>query len=77
MDSLVDSGSLQALIADLSKTAYRKPVEAALARATGIDCISLALREDLEAIIGNLINSTMEGRGTWYPSSYERMTLIT
>ncbi len=47
LESLAEVESLQGLIAALTKTAYRKSVEAALARAIGMDCISDALRNDL------------------------------
>lgn len=47
LESLVEVESLQGLIAALTKTAYRKSVEAALARTSGLDCISDALRNDL------------------------------
>ena len=47
VESLVQAGSLQALINALAKTAYRTAIEAALVRATGMDCISRALGRDL------------------------------
>jgi vacuolar-type H+-ATPase subunit C/Vma6 len=54
LSGLAEAGNLQGLIAGLSKTAYRKPVEAALARTSGIACISVALREDLESALGKI-----------------------
>jgi V/A-type H+-transporting ATPase subunit C len=54
LEVLAESGSLQGLIAGLSKTAYCKPVESALTRTSGIECVSIALREDLEATLGKL-----------------------
>jgi V/A-type H+-transporting ATPase subunit C len=54
LDALVEAGSIQGLIAALAKTAYRKSVETALARANGMDCIAEALRADLIANLGKL-----------------------
>ena len=47
LDALVEAKSLQGLIAALVKTTYQRPVESALARESGIDCISEALRKDM------------------------------
>jgi vacuolar-type H+-ATPase subunit C/Vma6 len=54
LEALAGSGSLQGLIAALTKTVYEKSVEAALTRATGIQCIDEALRNDLINTIGKL-----------------------
>ena len=54
LDALVETGSLQGLISALTKTAYCKPVEAALARTTGMDCIDEALRHDLVNTLGKV-----------------------
>jgi V/A-type H+-transporting ATPase subunit C len=51
---LAEAANLQGLIGGLSKTAYRKPVETALARTSGMACISIALREDLETALGKI-----------------------
>lgn len=48
LEKMAEAGSLQALIAELSKTSYRIPIEAALARVSGLECISFALHSDLE-----------------------------
>ncbi len=47
LESLAETGSLQGLIAALTKTAYQKPVEAALTRSSGMACIDEALHNDL------------------------------
>lgn len=54
LDALAETGSLQGLISALTETAYRKPVEAALARTSGMDCISEALRHDLVNTLGKV-----------------------
>jgi V/A-type H+/Na+-transporting ATPase subunit C len=54
LDALVEAGSIQGLITALTKTAYRKSVEAALARTGGMDCIAEALRTDLITSLGKL-----------------------
>jgi vacuolar-type H+-ATPase subunit C/Vma6 len=51
LEKMAEAGNLQALIAKLSKTPYRRPVEAALARVSGLECISVALHSDLESTI--------------------------
>lgn len=55
LDTLAESGSLQGLIAALSKTAYRRSVEAALARFTGMACIDEALRSELISSLGSIL----------------------
>jgi V/A-type H+-transporting ATPase subunit C len=55
LDMLAESGSLQGLIAALSKTTYRRSVEAALARCTGMSCIDEALRSELITTLGSLL----------------------
>jgi len=47
LELLSETGSLQSLITALLRTPYRKSIETALARITGIDCITEALRNDL------------------------------
>jgi len=47
LENLAGSGTITGLISALTKTAYHKSVEFALARMTGIDCINEALRMDL------------------------------
>ncbi len=45
--TLAENAGLPGLIAALTHTSYRKPVEAALTRTSGMDCINEALRLDL------------------------------
>lgn len=47
LESLAEAGSVRAMIAALARTTYRQPIEEALARASGMECISEALRRDL------------------------------
>lgn len=54
MVALAGVGSLQGLISALTKTAYRKSVESALTRTTGMDCIEDTLRNNLESTIGKI-----------------------
>lgn len=54
LDALVEAGNLQGFISVLVKTAYRKPLETALARTTGIECVAEALHIDLATTLGNL-----------------------
>jgi V/A-type H+-transporting ATPase subunit C len=46
LEALAEAGSLQGLISALAKTPYQKSVETALARASGLDCITQAIRMD-------------------------------
>jgi V/A-type H+/Na+-transporting ATPase subunit C len=61
LESLAGTGTLQGLIAALTKTVYQKSVEAALTRATGVQCIDEALRHDLVSTIGKLRDLYIEG----------------
>jgi len=54
LEALAEVGSLRGLIAALTKTPYRKPVEAALARTSGMNCIASALRDDLINTLGKI-----------------------
>jgi len=63
LETLAHKGSLQGLIAALTKTVYQKSVEAALTRATGMQCIDEALRNDLVNTIGKLRGFYMESAG--------------
>ena len=54
LEMLVETGSLQGLIAALSKTIYQKAVEAALTRVSGMQCIDEALRTDLVNTVGKI-----------------------
>jgi len=63
LETLADTGSLQGLIAALTKTVYQKSVEAALTRAAGMQCIDEALRSDLVNTVGKIRGFYMEGAG--------------
>lgn len=52
LHSLAKSGSLEGLISALTHTAYHKAVETALAHTTGMNCITVALRNDLIQTLG-------------------------
>jgi V/A-type H+-transporting ATPase subunit C len=54
LESLAEAESLRGLITALTKTAYREPVETALAHASGMACINEALREDLGDTLGRV-----------------------
>jgi V/A-type H+-transporting ATPase subunit C len=54
LEALVESGSLKGLITGLAKTAYRKFIESALARLSGMACIVEALREELIRTVGGI-----------------------
>lgn len=56
LETLAGLGSLMGLIAALTQTAYRKSVEAALLRFTGMNCIAYALDNDLVNTLGKLHN---------------------
>lgn len=62
-ENLAGATSLAGLLGALTKTAYRKPVELALARATGIECINEALRTDLVNTIGKIRSFYQDGEG--------------
>jgi V/A-type H+/Na+-transporting ATPase subunit C len=53
LEALTEIDSLDSLIAALTRTAYRRPVETALARMTGMDCINQALHDDLVSTLGS------------------------
>lgn len=63
LETLADKGSLQGLIAALTKTVYQKSVEAALTRTTGMQCIDEALRNDLVNTIGKIQGFYRESAG--------------
>ena len=52
LEALAETGSLQGMISALAKTAYQKSVEAALTRASGLECITQAIRTDLIGTLG-------------------------
>ena len=53
LEALAETGSLQGMISALAKTAYQKSVEAALTRASGLECITQAIRTDLIGTLGS------------------------
>ncbi len=63
LEALAGAGSLQGLIAILTKTVYQKSVEAALTRATGLQCIDETLRTDLVNTVGKIRGFYKEGAG--------------
>jgi V/A-type H+-transporting ATPase subunit C len=63
LEVLSEAGSLQGLIAALTKTVYQKSIEAALTRATGIQCIDEALRNDLVNTVGKIRGFYKESAG--------------
>ncbi len=63
LEFLAETGSLQGLIAALTKTVYQKSIEAALTRATGMQCIDEALRADLVNAVGKIRGFYMESAG--------------
>ncbi len=54
LEVLAGTGSVQGLIAALTKTAYQRSIEAALTRFAGLDCIDEALRSDLINTVGRI-----------------------
>ena len=56
LELLVESGSMKGLIAALTNTAYRRPVEVALTRTSGMACVAEALRVDLMSTLGEIGN---------------------
>jgi V/A-type H+-transporting ATPase subunit C len=63
LENLVGTGSLQGLIAALTQTAYRKSIDAALTRASGMACIADALHNDTVATLGQVSNFYLEKAG--------------
>lgn len=68
LEALVESRTLAAFINGLAQTAYRKAVEAALARASGMECIAEALRIDLVNTLGRV--------ASFYPERAREMVNI-
>ena len=54
LETLIESGSLQGLIAALIRTVYHEPVEAALTRWTGMECVSESLHAELINTLGKI-----------------------
>jgi vacuolar-type H+-ATPase subunit C/Vma6 len=63
LEVLAEAGSLDGLIAALTKTVYQKSVETALTRATGMQCIDEALRNDLINTVGRIGGFYKENAG--------------
>lgn len=68
LESLTAAGTLQGVIAGLTRTVYRKAVESALAHSTGMQSVDAALKSDLVAVIEKL-------RG-FYEEDAGRMTAL-
>jgi V/A-type H+-transporting ATPase subunit C len=68
LEALVESSSISGLITALTRTAYRKPVELALVRASDMDCIVEAVRIDLVSTLGTL--------GNFYQGSAREMVIL-
>lgn len=66
--ALVESNTHPGLIAAMTRTAYRKSIEAALTRASGMDCIVEALRLDLVSTLGKI--------KSFYPGDAGQMVAI-
>jgi len=69
LEALVDISNLQGLIAALSQTVYRKPIETALARTSGMDCI-------VEALHGDLTHTLWKARGFYQDRAGEMVTIL-
>jgi vacuolar-type H+-ATPase subunit C/Vma6 len=54
LEALADTGSMNGLIAALTRTPYQKPLEAALARTSGMNSIASAIREELVESLGKI-----------------------
>jgi V/A-type H+-transporting ATPase subunit C len=67
LEALCESGSQSGLTAALVRTVYRKPVEVALTRTTGMDCIYDALQNDL-------IDSIRKTRSFFQDQAYEMIS---
>lgn len=63
LESLAEAGSLQGLIAALTKTVYQKSIEAALTRGAGMYCIDEALKTDLVNAVGKIRGFYRDGAG--------------
>ena len=63
LEILTDSGSLQGLIAALTRTGYDKAIESALTHSTGMQCIDDALKNDLISVIGKMRGFYEESAG--------------
>jgi vacuolar-type H+-ATPase subunit C/Vma6 len=63
LEALAEAGSPDGLIAALTKTVYQKSIEAALTRATGMQCIDEALRNDLINTVGKIGGFYKENAG--------------
>lgn len=64
VEVLAESNSLHVLINALTKTTYRRAVEAALMRADGMACIAQALSRDLVETLGRMHSFYSGGAGT-------------
>jgi len=69
LEALAEAGSLRGLIAALTNTPYRKPVETALSRSSGINCIANALGDDLVNTLGKI-------RDFYRDAAYEMVMIV-
>ena len=63
LEILSETGSVRGLIAALTKTIYQRTVESALTRATGMQCVDDALRNDLVNTVGKIASFYKESAG--------------
>jgi V/A-type H+-transporting ATPase subunit C len=54
LEALSDAGSLNGLIAALTRTPYKKPLETSLARTSGMNSIASAIRDELVNSLGKV-----------------------
>jgi vacuolar-type H+-ATPase subunit C/Vma6 len=63
LEGLAQAGSINGLIAGLTKTPYQKPLESALARSSGINSIATAVRDELVGSLGKVQSFFTEEAG--------------
>jgi len=54
LDNLSEAGNMQALIADLARTPYRRPLEVALVHLVGREAVSRGVRAELEQTLARI-----------------------
>lgn len=54
LDNLSEAGNIQALIADLARTPYRRPLEVALVHLVGREAVSRGVRAELEGTLARI-----------------------
>lgn len=68
LERLITVSNMQGVISALTKTAYQKSIEAALTRASGMECVEDALRVDLGNTVGKILS--------FYSGDAQRMVAI-